>query len=127
MGRGDCRKHALLLRGAPPGKQPGGLPGGPALPRGLCLGEQVDGDDEAVQTQDLCEDEDQDHADEEPRLLRRPSDAGVAYYPDGVAGCQAGQSYREAGTEMHETPEMSKAGIESGCRICVLQSTGRSA
>ena len=88
----------------------------------LCLGEQVDGDDEAVQTQDLCEDEDQDHADEEPRLLRRPSDAGVAHYPDGVAGCQAGESYREAGPEMHETPEMSKTGINQD----LMQSTGRS-
>lgn len=75
----------------------------PGAPR-LCLGEEVDGDDEPVQAQDLCEDEDQDHADEEPRLLRRPPHAGVAHYPDGVAGRQSRQAYREARAEMHETP-----------------------
>lgn len=45
---------------------------------------KVDGDDETVKTQDLCEDKDQDHAHEQPRLLCRSPDAGVADDADGV-------------------------------------------
>ena len=75
----------------------------------LCLGEEVDGDDEAVEAEDLCEDEDEDHADEEARLLRRPPHAGVAHDADGVAGRQSRQAHREARAEMHETPANEKA------------------
>ena len=80
----------------------------PRLPGNLCLGEEVDGDDEAVEAEDLCEDEDEDHADEEARLLRRPPHAGVAHDADGVAGRQARQAHREARAEMHETPANEK-------------------
>ncbi len=47
---------------------------------------QVDGDDEAVETQDLCENEDQNHADKQSRLLRCASHTRVAHYTDGIAG-----------------------------------------
>ena len=39
---------------------------------------QVDGDDEAVETEDFCENEDEDHSDEESRLLCGSTDAGIA-------------------------------------------------
>ena len=74
----------------------------------LCLGEEVDGDDEAVEAEDLCEDEDEDHADEEARLLRRPPHAGVAHDADGVAGRQSGQTYCQTRTQMQEAPAKTK-------------------
>ncbi len=46
---------------------------------------EIDGDDEAVETQDLSENEDKDHADEESRLLGRSSDSGVTNNSDCVA------------------------------------------
>ena len=76
----------------------------PGLPGNLCLGEEVDGDDEAVEAEDLCEDEDEDHADEEARLLRRPPHAGVAHDADGVAGRQSRQAHSQTGTQVKEAP-----------------------
>jgi len=46
---------------------------------------EVDGDNEAVETQYLSEDKDEDHADEEAGLLRRTTDARVSYYADREA------------------------------------------
>lgn len=50
----------------------------------LCV--EIDGDDEPVQTQDLGEDEDQDHSDEETGLLSRASDPRVSHDADGEPG-----------------------------------------
>ena len=72
---------------------------GPSL-----FGVQIDGDDEPVQTQDLCENEDEDHAHEEPRLLRRPSHAGVAHDADRVARGQAREADGQAGAQVDEAP-----------------------
>mmetsp|Transcript_21584 Transcript_21584/g.59021 ORF Transcript_21584/g.59021 Transcript_21584/m.59021 type:complete len:202 (+) Transcript_21584:130-735(+) len=56
--------------------------------------------DEAVQAQRLGKDEDQDHADEEPRLLRVGADAGVAHDADGEAGREGAHADRESSAEV---------------------------
>ncbi len=68
------------------------------------FGVQVDCDDEPVESQHLCEDEDEDHADEEPGLLRRAPHARVAHDPDGVPRGQPGQTHRQTGAHVHEAP-----------------------
>jgi len=66
---------------------------------------QVDGDDEAVETEDLRENENENHADEESGLLCGPADSGVSDDADGVTGSEAGQTDGQAGTQMNESPE----------------------
>jgi len=63
------------------------------------------GNDESVQSQDLSENENQDHADEQPRLLRRAPHAGVADDADGETGRQTSQTDRETGTKLDEADE----------------------
>ena len=63
------------------------------------------GDDQAVETEHLCENEDEDHADEEAGLLGCSADAGVADDADGEAGCETGEADREPGTELDEGGE----------------------
>jgi hypothetical protein len=46
---------------------------------------EIDGDDEAVETKDLGENEDEDHADEESRLLGSATDSGVTDNADCIA------------------------------------------
>ena len=69
---------------------------------------QVDGDDETVEPEDLCENEDEDHSHEQSRLLRGPAHARVAHDADGVAGRETGQTDGQTGTEMNESPERRK-------------------
>ena len=66
---------------------------------------KVDGDDQAVETEDFSENEDEDHSNEEARLLCGSADAGVADDADGITGSETGQSDSQAGTEMNESPE----------------------
>ena len=47
---------------------------------------QVDGDNEAVETQNFCENEDKDHSYKESGLLGSSSHASVADNADGVSG-----------------------------------------
>ena len=54
---------------------------------------QVDGDDEAVETEDFCENEDEDHANKESGLLCGPANAGVSNDADGVSGSEARQTH----------------------------------
>lgn len=56
-----------------------------------------------VETQDLAENQDQDHSDEDSRLLHESPDAHVADNTDAVACCKTCHSHRKAATEMHET------------------------
>ena len=70
----------------------------------LFLGVQVDRHDEAVQPEHLGEDEDEDHADEEPGLLGRAAHPGVAHDADGVARSEPGQAHGQAGAQVHEAP-----------------------
>lgn len=72
---------------------------GVALLRG-----EDEGDDKPVETQDLGEDQDEDHAHEEPRLLSRAPHAGVAHDADGEAGRQPAEAHAESSAEVEETP-----------------------
>jgi len=53
-------------------------------------------------TQHLCENENQNHADEQPGLLRGTPDAGVADDADRESGGQTGETDGEAGAELDE-------------------------
>ena len=55
-----------------------------------------------VESEDFAEDQDQDHADEDPRLLHVGAHALVTDDADAVAGGEAGQADREAAAEVHE-------------------------
>lgn len=68
----------------------------------LCV--EVDGDDEAVETQYLGENENQDHTDEQTGLLGGTSHTGVADDADSEAGRETGEPDRQTGTQMNETP-----------------------
>ena len=70
-----------------------------ALPR-----VQVDGDDEAVQTQHLGENKNENHSHEQARLLSGSPDAGVADDSDGVASGETGKTDGQAGTEVDKAP-----------------------
>merc|ERR1711879_585814 len=56
--------------------------------------------DEPVQAERLCKDEDQDHAHEEPRLLRVRADTCVANYADGQSCCQGAHADGEASAKV---------------------------
>jgi V-type H+-transporting ATPase proteolipid subunit len=59
-----------------------------------------EGDNEAVQTQHLGENEDENHPDEQLGLLSSTTDTGVADNANSVAGGEATDSDGEAGTEI---------------------------
>uniref|UniRef100_A0A182QBB2 Uncharacterized protein n=1 Tax=Anopheles farauti TaxID=69004 RepID=A0A182QBB2_9DIPT len=65
---------------------------------------QVDGDDQTVQTQHFGENEDQDHTDEQSRLLGSTTDTGVTDDTDGETGCQTRETDGQTSTEMDEAP-----------------------
>lgn len=62
----------------------------------------VDGDDQAVQTQHLGENQDQDHADEQTGLLGGTAHTGVTNDANGEAGGEAGKADRQTGAQMEE-------------------------
>lgn len=70
---------------------------------------QNEGHDEAVKPQHLGEDQDEDHAHEEPRLLGGAPHASVAHDSDGEPGCQAAQAHAQTSPKMHEAPVEGKA------------------
>ena len=57
---------------------------------------------ETVETQNLGENEDKDHADEETRLLGGTTDTGVTDNTDSKPSGQTGQTDRETSTELDE-------------------------
>ncbi len=65
---------------------------------------QIDGDNESVESEHLRKDENEDHADKETRLLRCTAHARVAHDAHGVAGGQAGQAHRQAGSQVDKAP-----------------------
>lgn len=65
---------------------------------------QVDGHDETVQTQHFGEDKDQDHADEQARLLGRSTDTGISDDSNSETGSQAGEADSETSSQMDEAP-----------------------
>ncbi|CAG5897624.1 unnamed protein product, partial [Menidia menidia] len=75
-----------------------------------------EGHDEPVEPQHLGEDQDQDHAHEEPGLLGGASHAGVAHDADGEPGGQPAQAHTQTGpqTMAAEAPITAKKGEYSG-------------
>ena len=61
-------------------------------------------DDEAVETQHLGEDEYEDHANVEARLLSRAAHARVAHDADGKASRQARQANAQTGAQVVKAP-----------------------
>ncbi|CAE8589382.1 unnamed protein product [Polarella glacialis] len=59
-----------------------------ALALALSGGGHHQTDDEAVESQGLGEDEDQDRTDEKPRLLGVRAHASISHNADGQTGCQ---------------------------------------
>lgn len=66
------------------------------------LGVHQKGDNQAVQTQNLGENENQDHADEQSRLLGSTAHTGVTDNADGETGGQTGQTDGQTSTELDE-------------------------
>ena len=73
-------------------------------------------DDEAVQAQGLREDEDEHHADEELRLLRRRAHARVADDANRDPGGHSGEAAGEAGGEVGVAGEARVGGDATGRR-----------
>jgi hypothetical protein len=64
------------------------------------LGGEEEGHDQAVETQDFGENEDENHADKETRLLGSPSHASIAHNSDSIAGCQTAEAHAQASAQM---------------------------
>lgn len=75
------------------------------------LGRENEGDDETVQTEGLSENENEDHAYEEARLLGDGADTGITDDADGHAGGKTGKTDRKARGEMGEALEHGVRGI----------------
>lgn len=65
---------------------------------------QNEGYDETIEPQNFSKDEDEDHADEEARLLCSAADSGISHNADGKAGSQAAQSHAQSCSQVQETP-----------------------
>lgn len=63
-----------------------------------------EGNNETVETQDLSEDQDEDHAHKKPRLLSCSPHACVAHDADRKACCQPTQAYAQPSSEVEESP-----------------------
>lgn len=87
-------------------------------PEGLLCGED-EGNDETVEAEHFREDEDEDHAHEEPGLLGSAPHACIAHNADGKAGCQPAQAHTQASAQLKETP-----GGEKGREVGVRQQPG---
>lgn len=90
----------------------------------LLLRVQVDGDDEPVQTQYLGENEDQDHTDEQPGLLRRTADTGITDDAYGETSGKTRESYSETGTKVDESSEKGQHRSILCCKCCYVQVSG---
>ena len=68
----------------------------------LGIGVENEGDDETVETQDLSENENQNHSDEEPGLLGSSADTSISHNTDGKASSKTGKTDTEASTHVNE-------------------------
>lgn len=68
------------------------------------FGWEDQGYDEAVETQNFSEDQNEDHAHEETRLLGGATDARVSHDADGKPGRQPAQTHAQTCAQMQETP-----------------------
>ncbi len=66
---------------------------------------EIDSDDQTVETEDLGENKDEDHADEEARLLGGSPNSGITNDADGVPGSKTRQADGQTSSQMYETPE----------------------
>lgn len=64
-----------------------------------------EGDNESVETQDLSENQNEDHAHKKPRLLSCAPHACVAHDANSEACRQPTQAHTKTGSQMEETPE----------------------
>ena len=66
------------------------------------------GEDEShnktVEPQDLCKDQEEDHAHEEPGLLGRAPNTCIAHNADGETSRQPTQPHTQPSTQVEETP-----------------------
>ena len=69
------------------------------------LGVHEKGNDESVKTQDFSENENENHSDEQPRLLGRSTDTGVTHDSDGETSSHTGETDSETSTELDEVGE----------------------
>jgi hypothetical protein len=70
---------------------------------GLGVGVQNEGNDETVKTQDLSENQDQNHSDEEPGLLGSSTHTGISNNTDSKTGGKSSKSDTETSTHVNET------------------------
>jgi len=99
-----CSSCCLLVL-ACTGYQRDGLTGvGSAETGGVAgAGGDDEADNESVQTEGLGEDENQDHTDEEARLLGVGTDTGVTDNTDSESGSEGGHTDGQASTEVSES------------------------
>ena len=64
-----------------------------------------------VKTQNFSENEDKNHADEEPGLLSRAAHTGVTDYADCKPGCETSETDGEAGAELGEALREGHVGV----------------
>lgn len=70
---------------------------------GVLFRGEDEGDDEPVETQDLSENQNEDHAHEKPGLLSRAPHARVAHDADREARRQPAEAHAQTGSQMEET------------------------
>ena len=80
------------------------------------LGAENERNDEAVQTEDLGENEDEDHADEELGLLASTANTAVAHNADGVARGETRDADGETRAEVEEPPVGCKLEVGGSAR-----------
>mmetsp|Transcript_52137 Transcript_52137/g.135202 ORF Transcript_52137/g.135202 Transcript_52137/m.135202 type:complete len:221 (-) Transcript_52137:41-703(-) len=99
--------HSRAARAPAPAVERGGRRGVWGAPLGARrrLGGQDEADDQAVQAESLREDQDEDHADVELRLLGRRAHASVAHNADRNACSHAAEAAREASCEVRVAGE----------------------
>lgn len=78
---------------------------------------QVDGDNQTVQTQHLGENEDQDHSDEQTRLLGSSTDTGITDDSNGETSGKSGETDSQTSSQVDEAPEVDSRGERHGISI----------
>lgn len=72
---------------------------------GVLFRGEDEGDDEPVETQDLGENQDEDHAHKKPRLLSCAPHARVAHDANCEACRQPTEAHAQPSSQMEETPK----------------------
>lgn len=80
------------------------------------LGGEDERNDQTVETQGLSEDENQNHADEQLRLLCCGAHTRVTDDADGHAGSETSETDRETRAEVSEALEVSVGGARLNCK-----------